>query len=302
MNLNLLTLAAAAVSNTQTNLLPETAVVKLDPGLLGKFEEATGLPREVALWIVSGLIALAILVIGYLGAGIARNMVRRLMAKRHIDETIGDFAGNLAHAAVMTFVVITALGQLGIDTKTFAAVIAAAGLAIGLALQGGLSNFASGFLIIVFRPFRKGDTVTAAGIEGVVEEVQVFSTSLHTADNKKIIVPNSSIMGGVIINYTANPTRRIDLQMSVGAGQDLAKAHEALLRLTRADSRVLENPAIEVVNVKLIDGGTLIELHAWCKTGDFGGISSALVAKAPAAFAEAGIRGPDKSVIFVERK
>lgn len=282
--------------------LPPTALVKPQPSLINRFEEATGLPGEVAGWGISILSAVVILAVGYIGAGISRNLIRSLMAKRNIDQTIGDFTGNLAHAAIMTFVVITALGQLGVDTKTFAAVIAAAGLAIGLALQGGLSNFAAGFLIVVFRPFRKGDVVNAAGIEGTVEEVQVFSTTLNTADNKKIIVPNSSIMGATITNYTANPTRRIDLQMAVGVASDLAKAHAALLEVATSTPGVLKEPKPEVVNLKLVDGGTMVELHAWCKTGEFGGITSQILARAPGAMAAVGVKGPDKSVVFVERK
>jgi len=291
------TVSTGAVVN-----LPANALIKPDQTIAKRFEEATGLPPEFIIWGTSILVAVGILVVGYIGAGIARNFLRRLLAKRHIDETVGDFVGNLAHAGVMTFVVITALGQLGIDTKTFAAVIAAAGLAIGLALQGGLSNFAAGFLIVVFRPFRKGDVINGAGIEGTVEEVQVFSTTLHTADNKKIIVPNSSIMGGTITNYTANPIRRVDLAVGVAAGQDLPKVHQVLIAAVSRHAKVLKDPAPDAANLKIIDGGTLVEIHAWCKTGDFGGVSSDLVAAIPPALAVAGIRAPDKSVVFVERK
>lgn len=291
------TAATGAVVN-----LPATALIKPDNNVTQRIEAATGLPPEVIVWGTSIIVAVAILTIGYIGAGIARNFVRRLLAKRHIDETVGDFVGNLSHAGIMTFVVITALGQLGIDTKTFAAVIAAAGLAIGLALQGGLSNFAAGFLIVVFRPFRKGDVINGAGIEGTVEEVQIFSTTLHTADNKKIIVPNSSIMGGTITNYTANAVRRVDLSVGVAGGQDLKKVHQALITAVARHTKVLKDPAPDAVNLKLIDGGTSVEIHAWCKTSDFGGVSSDLIAEIPEVLALAGIRGPDKSVVFVERK
>src|SRR5512138_2924678 len=191
---------AAAAPETATN-----APLRLSNSpLVERFEEATGLPREVAVWGVNILAALVVLFVGYIIAGFIRGLVRKLFARRNIDATIGSFVGNLVHALLMTFVIITALGQLGVDTKTFAAVIAAAGLAIGLALQGGLSNFAAGFLIVVFRPFKAGDAINGAGIEGTVEEVQIFSTTLNTPDNKKIIVPNSSLMNGTITNYTAN--------------------------------------------------------------------------------------------------
>lgn len=254
------------------------------------------------MWSVNIVAALVILIAGYILAGFVRSLIRRVFAQRKIDPTVGGFAGNIAHAAIMVFVVVTALGQLGVDTKSFAAIIAAAGLAIGLALQGSLSNFAAGVLIIVFRPFKAGDVVNGAGIEGTVEEVQVFSTALNTADNKRIIVPNSALMTGTITNYTANDSRRVDLQFGIGAGQDLAKAHEVVMAVAAADARVLKSPAPSVANTKLIDLGTQIELRAWCRTGDYGGVLSDLIAKVPAALAAAGVKGPDRTVYYVERK
>jgi small conductance mechanosensitive channel len=300
MNLLLAQAAPAVDTAARTN----RAGGLLDPnhGLVARFEEVTGLPREVALWSVNIVGALVILVAGYMLAGFARSLLRNLFSRRNIEATIGGFVGNIAHALIMTFVVITVLGQLGVDTKSFAAIIAAAGLAIGLALQGGLSNFAAGFLIVVFRPFKAGDTINGGGIEGKVEEVQVFSTTLNTADNKRIIVPNSALIGGTITNYTTNPTRRVDLQLAVGAGQDLDKAHAALLALATADPRVLKEPAPAVGNVKLIDLGTQMELRCWCRTADFGGLGSDLIARAPQALADAGIKGPDRTVYYVERK
>ncbi len=267
-----------------------------------RFEEATGLPPQVAAWGVNILGALIIFIIGYILAGFIRGLVRKMFAKRNIDATIGGFVGNLVHILIMTFVIITALGQLGVDTKTFAAVVAAAGLAIGLALQGGLSNFAAGFLIVVFRPFKAGDMINGAGVEGVVEEVQIFSTTINTVDNKRILVPNGALMAGVITNITGNPTRRADLQFGIGAGQDLAKAHAALLSLANADARVLKDPPATVANTKFIDNGTQIEIRAWCKTPDYNALMSDLVAKGPGALGAADIKGPDRTVYYVERK
>lgn len=293
-------LLAAADVSTSTNRA--SALIQPAQGWVTRWEEATGLPREVIVWGINGLVTLVIFIVGYLLAGITRNVIRRLFAKRNIDATVAGFVGNLAHAAIMTFVIITALGQIGIDTKTFAAVVAAAGIAIGLALQGGLSNFAAGFLIVVFHPFKAGDVINGAGIEGTVEDVQIFSTTLNTADNKRIIVPNSALMAGNITNFTANPTRRVDLAMAVGGGQDLAKAHGALLALANADIRVLKTPAATVANTKLIDNGTQVELRAWCKTPDYAALSSDLIARAPDAFAQAGIKGPDRTIFYTERK
>jgi small conductance mechanosensitive channel len=298
--MNWLLAQAAGADTTRTN--SAKGLLEGSQGLVARFEEATGLPREVALWSVNILAAIVILIAGWMLAGFARGLVRNLFAKRNIDSTVGGFVGNIAHAAIMAFVVVTALGQLGVDTKSFAAIIAAAGLAIGLALQGGLSNFAAGFLIIVFRPFKAGDMIAGAGIEGKVEEVQVFSTTLNTVDNKRIVVPNSALMNGTITNFTANDRRRIDLPLPVGLGQDLPRAHEVLLALAAADSRILKDPTSVVLNTKLIDHGIQVELRVWAKTTDFGGVSSDLIAKAPAALAAAGIKGPDRTVYYMERK
>src|SRR6185503_5247309 len=142
--------AADAAANTNRTL----GILNTGSGLAQRFEKATGLPPEVAVWTVNILVALVILVAGFMVAGMTRSLVRRLFQKRNLDLTIAAFLGNLAHAVIMAFAIVTVLGQLGVDTKSFAAIIAAAGLAIGLALQGGLSNFAAGFLIIVFRPFK----------------------------------------------------------------------------------------------------------------------------------------------------
>jgi len=286
-----------AAADTGTNALRLS-----NSPLIERFEEATGLPREVAVWGVNILAALVIFVIGYLVANLVRGLVRKLFARKNIDAAIASFVGNLVHALLMTFVIITALGQLGVDTKTFAAVVAAAGLAIGLALQGGLSNFANGFLIVVFRPFKAGDVINGAGIEGTVEEVQIFSTTLNTVDNKKIMVPNGALMSGTITNYTANGTRRVDLPFAIGAGSDLAIAHAALLATAAADPRVLKSPAPAVANTKLIDLGTQVELRSWCKTGDYFALMSDLIAKCPKALADAGIKGPDRTVYYEERK
>ncbi|MFO1498971.1 MAG: mechanosensitive ion channel [Verrucomicrobiota bacterium] len=282
--------------------LAVTNNVLLNPraGGFERLERATGVPPIVWSWVFNAVGAAIILLIGYLVAGLTRNVIRRLCGRRAIDQTVASFVGNLVHALIMTFVVITALSQVGVDTKSFAAIIAAAGLAIGLALQGGLSNFAAGFLIIVFRPFRKGDAIQGAGVEGVVEEVQIFSTILNTGDNKRIIIPNSSLMGSTITNYSANPTRRVDVAFSIGAGQDLNKAHEVLLSLATANPRVIEKPT--VANIKLIEGGSQVELRAWCKTGDYGDLLGYFVAEGPRALAGAGIKGPDKTVYHVERR
>jgi len=301
MKISLTPMLAAAAEPASTNG-PAKPLIDLSSSTAERFQSATGLPPEVGRWIVNIAGAIIILIVGAMVASLARNLIKRVCAKRLIDITVASFMGNLAHALIMTFVVITALGQFGVDTKSFAAIIAAAGLAIGLALQGGLANFAAGFLIIVFRPFKAGDVVSGAGIEGVVEEVQIFSTTMNTPDNKRIIIPNSALMGGTITNYTANPTRRADVQVAIGAGVDLESTHSLILKVANADPSVLKTPPASVANVKLVDGGTLVELRAWCKTLDYADLMHRLLAQVPAALAQEGIKGPDKTVYYVERK
>ena len=148
------------------------------------------------------LAAIAIFVIGMIVAKIIRNVIRRVMERSKVDSTLTGFVSNLSYAALLAFVVIAALNKLGVQTASFIAVIGAAGLAIGLALQGSLANFAAGVLMIIFRPFKAGDLIEGAGTTGTVEEIQIFTTQLKTPDNKTIIIPNASMLGGNIVNYS----------------------------------------------------------------------------------------------------
>src|SRR5512136_2208448 len=167
--------------------------------------------------------ALLILIVGRWVAGWVKGLTARVFARRKVDPTIVSFVGHLTYIAMLTFVIIAALAQLGIQTTSFIAVIGAAGLAIGLALQGSLANFAAGFLMIIFKPFRAGDFIEGAGTSGVVEKIEVFTTTLNTADNKVIIIPNAKLMGDIITNYSAKETRRVDLDFSVSHANDIDK-------------------------------------------------------------------------------
>ena len=300
MGLTITPVFAAAAEAPSTNTV--APLIDLSPSLAERFQAATGLPPEVGRWVVNIAGAILIVVIGAAIAGIIRNLIKKVCAKRSIDPTVASFVGNLAHALIMTFIVVTALGQFGVDTKSFAAIIAAAGLAIGLALQGGLANFAAGFLIIAFRPFKAGDVVHGAGIEGVIEEVQIFSTTMNTPDNKRIIIPNSTIMSGIITNYTANAIRRVDLSFAIGITQDLELGRKVLLETANSHPLVLKNPPATIANTKLVDLGTNVELRAWCKTSDYAVVMNDLLAKCPAALAQANVKGPDRTVYYVERK
>jgi small conductance mechanosensitive channel len=222
-----------------------------------------------AFYGIKIIAALAILVIGRWVSRSLKNLIQRLMEKREVDKTVVSFVGNLSYILLITFVVLAALNQLGIQTTSFIAVIGAAGLAIGLALQGSLSNFAAGFLLITFKPFKAGDYIEGAGVAGTVEEVQVFTTQLKTPDNKTIIVPNAKLMGDTITNYSAKDTRRVDMVIGVGYGDDLQKVRQILEEILAGDQRVLPDPAAKVAVLELADNSVNFVVRPWVKKEDY---------------------------------
>jgi small conductance mechanosensitive channel len=218
------------------------------------------------------VIAILILVVGLWLAEKVKALFAGMLAKKEVDATLISFFSSLLYGAILVFVVITAIDQLGVNTTSFAAVIAAAGLAIGLALQGSLSNFASGVLLILFKPFKAGDFIKAGGEMGVVVEVGLLTTELKTPDNVKIIMPNSSIMGGSITNLSAHPTRRVDMVVGVGYGDDLNKAKQLMLDLLAADERVLKDPAPQIEVANLGDSSVDFVVRPWANAGDYWGV------------------------------
>lgn len=216
-----------------------------------------------AAWGLKVLGAVALLVIGRWVAMAVRGGLRRLLGKRNLDPIITSFVVNLAYIALLAFVVVSALSVLNVQTASFAAVIAAAGLAIGLALQGSLSNFAAGFLLIIFRPFKQGDYIEAGGTAGLVEEIQVFTTVLKTPDNKKVIVPNSGIMSSNIVNYSAHDTRRVDWVFGVSYRDDIDKVKATIKRVIEADPRIHKDPAPVIVLSSLGDSSVNFTVRAW---------------------------------------
>lgn len=213
--------------------------------------------------------AIAILLLGRWGAKILKNVADRMMIKAKVEETLRSFVRNLIYIALITFVVIAALGKLGVQTASFVAVIGAAGLAVGLAMQGSLSNFAAGVLIILFRPFKVGDYIEAGGTAGTVEEIHIFVTQLKSPDNKAIIVPNSTITGGTIVNVSAKPTRRVDLTVGIGYEDDIDKAKQLIRDLLSADHRILPEPAPTVAVSELGDSSVNFVVRPWVKSADY---------------------------------
>ncbi len=212
---------------------------------------------------------LIILVIGMWLVKMVKRGTVKLMEKRNVDPTLISFCTSLLCVVLQVFVIIAALAKLDINTTSFIAVLGAAGLAIGLALQGSLSNFASGVLMIIFKPFVVGDFIEAGGSTGSVVEISIFTTILNSPDNKKIIVPNAQVMGGNIINFNANGTRRIDLVAGIGYGDDIDKAKAVLEGILAADDRILETPAPTVAVVEMADSSVNFVVRPWSTGADY---------------------------------
>ena len=216
--------------------------------------------------------ALVVLVVGMWVAKAIKKGVVKLMEKRNVDPTLVSFVASLLYVALQIFVIIAALAKLDVNTTSFIAVLGAAGLAIGLALQGSLSNFASGVLMIIFKPIKVGDFVEAGGTMGSVAEISIFTTTLNTPDNKKVIVPNSNVMSGNITNFNANGNRRVDLVAGIGYGDDIDKAKAVLEGILAADKRVLKDPAPTVAVVEMADSSVNIVVRPWVDGADYWGV------------------------------
>jgi small conductance mechanosensitive channel len=237
-------------------------------------------------------IAVAIFIVGRWLASLVTKMLKRTMARANVDVTLSNFLGNLVYYVLLAAVLIATINQLGVETTSLLAVLGAAGLAIGLALQGSLSNFASGVMIVGFRPYKVGDFIEAGGVSGVVEQVQIFTTIMRTGDNKKIIVPNSQIMAGEITNYSANPTRRVDLVAGCGYDDDLDKVRKVLEGIIAAEDRILPDPAPTIAVSELGDSSVNFVVRPWVNSGDYWGVYFDLTEQIKKQFDAAGIAIP----------
>lgn len=248
--------------------------------------------RYIVPWGIRILFAVVILVVGRWIAKRIVGFLRRLMQRAELDEMLVSFLCNIAYAMLLVVVVLAALDQLGVNTTSALAVLGAAGLAIGLALQSSLSNFASGVMLILFRPFNKGDFVEAAGVSGVVEDIRMFSTVLHTVDNREIVIPNDQINSDKIINYSARDTRRVDLVFGIGYGDDLAKAKQLLDEAVAAEKRILQDPAAVIMVSELADSSVNIAVRPWVNSADYWDVRAALLESVKSAFDLNGISIP----------
>jgi len=236
--------------------------------------------------------ALAIFLIGKFIVRLVVRAVATIMQKQEVDKTLETFICNLIKTVLMVVVIIAAIGAIGVQTTSFIAIFGAAGLAVGLALQGSLSNFASGVLIVLFRPYQVGDWIEAAGISGSVEEVQILTTILKTGDNKQIIVPNSQVMNSIITNYSANETRRVDMVVGVSYDDDIDKVRKTLEELVAAEERILPEPTPTIAVSELADSSVNFIVRPWVKTADYWGVMFDLTEAIKKRFDNDGISFP----------
>jgi small conductance mechanosensitive channel len=242
-----------------------------------------------------GINLITAIVIFFVGKWVVNLVVKgmlKAMQKSDVDTTLRRFVANLVRMLLMLFVIIAAIGALGVKTASLVALIGAAGLAVGLALQGSLSNFAAGVLIVMFRPYKVGDWIEGGGVSGAVEEVQILTTVLKTGDNKRVIIPNSQIMGTTITNYSANDTRRVDLVVGVSYSDDLDKVRKELQDLVAAEDRILDDPAVTIAVSELADSSVNFVLRPWVRTEDYWGVYFDLTEAVKKRFDEVGISIP----------
>lgn len=250
------------------------------------------LPEMLTYYGLKLVGAVLIFIIGRFIAKGLRALIRKGLEKGHVDETLVSFITNLSYVGLMTFVIIAALSKLGVQTASFVAVIGAAGLAVGLALQGSLANFAAGVLMMIFKPFKVGDYIEAGGTSGIVEDIGIFTCELKSPDNKKIIIPNAKLTGDNIVNYSAKDARRIDLVAGVSYEDDLDKVRKVLEEILSEDDRILDDPAPTIGVLELADSSVNFAVRPWVKTADYWDVFFATQEKIKKRFDAEGIAIP----------
>lgn len=257
------------------------------------FSQVTDMVRENGIEFAENLVlALIILAGGRYAVKIVKRVFEGFLRRARVDETLLQFLGNIAYALMMTFVIIAAISMLGVNTTSLTAIVAAAGLAVGLALQDSLSNFASGMMLILFRPFEVGNYVEAGGSSGIVEEIHIFHIVMKTPNNQRIVIPNGSITSGTITNYSALPTRRIDLTVQCGYDDDLREVKEFLWEVIHNDDRVLEDPEPFVGVTELAASGVNFAFRPWTKSEDWWATLCDMTEKIKLGFDERGFTIP----------
>ena len=256
-------------------------------------EKIQNITEMVMPYLINLGIAIAIFIIGkWLARRITNIVVSILKRIKGIDVTLVKFIENIIYYILMMVVILTALSKLGVETTSFFAILGAAGLAIGLALKDSLGNFASGVMLILFKPFRVGDFVTVAGVSGTVNEISIFSSILTTGDNQRMIVPNGAIIAGTIVNVNANPTRRVDLVVGIGYDDDIRNAKDVLTNILESNDKILQEKGLTVAVSELADSSVNFVVRAWVNTPDYWAVKFALTEEVKLRFDQEGISIP----------
>jgi len=250
---------------------------------------------EYGLKIIGAII---ILIVGRIVAGWARKLVVRLLEKRDVDKAIVGFLRGMVYWLIIIFTWIAVLGKFGVETASLVAVLGMAGFAVGFALQGSLSNFAAGIMLLIFRPYKIGDYVDIVGTSGTVVDQGLFVTTMHTPDNVQIIVPNGKIFGETIKNFSANDLRRVDLVFGIGYGDSIDKAIEVMKGVVEADSRVLKDPALQIAVSELADSSVNFVVRPWVKKEDYWAVKFDLTEAVKKAFDDKGVEIPFPQVVM----
>ena len=246
----------------------------------------------ISIYALKVVVALAIFWIGKRIARFAANIVKKLLLKAEVDEMLTSFLTNITYGLGVAVVVLASLGQLGIETTSFIAILGAVGLAVGLAFQSTLSNISAGVMLVIFRPFKLGDFIEAGGVTGTIEELNLFNTVFKTGDNKVIIVANSNIIGGNITNYSKKDTRRVDFAFGIGYDDDLKLAKNTLLEIVNEDTRILKDPEPFVAVSELADSSVNFVVRVWVNSGDYWGVNFDTIEKVKLVFDEKNISFP----------
>lgn len=263
---------------------------------MDKIENLKDLWNEAVTWVMDFLPALitavVILVAGMWIIRLINRLVKRFFDKRDYDPSLETFLQSFIKAALKFLLFVLVVTQLGVPASSLVALVGAAGLAVGLALQGSLSNFAGGILILLFKPFKIGDFISAQGVDGTVKEISIFTTKLSTFGNQVAIIPNGQLSNNNIINYNAEKTRRDKIDVGIGYGSDLKRAKEILLEICAADKRILKDPAPEVYVAELADSSVNLSLRFWARNEDFWGAHFEVMETMKLRFDQEGIEIP----------
>jgi len=256
-------------------------------------EKIQNIIEMIIPYAINFVIAIAVFIIGkWLARKITNIIVAILNKIKGIDETLVKFFGNIIYYILMMVVILTALTKLGVETTSFFAILGAAGLAIGLALKDSLGNFASGVMLILFKPFKVGDFVTVAGVSGTVKEISIFSSIIVSGDNQKMIVPNGAITADTIVNVNANPTRRVDLVVGIGYDDDIKKAKDVLTNILESNDLIIQNKGLTIAVSELADSSVNFVVRAWVQTPDYWAVKFALTEQVKLRFDKEGISIP----------